>query len=241
MEVPAPGAHALPSTPSAAEITALSHLYRGEMHRAAFWRGRLDTTTNWSVVTTGIALSVAFSSATTPPLPIVLVSLLLLVFLVLESRRYMYFDVSFSRLRTLEARFFTPILSGQPAQLEPSWTSPLSEAYVDPHFRMSLLSALRERLRRNYVWIFAIQVAAYWGKLVVHPTAAGSFGDLVARSTIGPMPGEFVMVFGTAFYLSMIGLALAPRAWVAKISYRPKDCADADLSLLDRTVHNDPH
>lgn len=235
------GAAGMASTPSAAEITALSHLYRGEMHRAAFWRGRLDTTTNWAVVTTGIALSVAFSNAATPPLPIVLVSLLLLVFLVLESRRYMYFDVSFTRLRTLEARFFTPILLGQPPQLEPSWTGTLGEAYVDPHFRMSLLSALRERLRRNYIWIFAVQVAAYWGKLVVHPTPARSFADLVERSTIGSLSGTFVMLFGALFYTVMIGLALAPRDWVARLSFRPKVCEDAERAMLDRIVHNDPH
>ena len=42
----------------AAAIGALAHLYRGEMYRSTVWRTRLDTTTNWSVVTTGIALSV---------------------------------------------------------------------------------------------------------------------------------------------------------------------------------------
>ena len=41
---------------SAAEITALAHLYRGEVYRSTIWRTRLDTTTNWSVVTLGVAL-----------------------------------------------------------------------------------------------------------------------------------------------------------------------------------------
>jgi uncharacterized membrane protein len=40
-----------------ADITALSHLYRGEVYRSTVWRTRLDTTTNWAVVTTGLALS----------------------------------------------------------------------------------------------------------------------------------------------------------------------------------------
>ena len=47
----------------AAEIGTLAHLYRGEMYRSKIWRTRLDATTNWAVVTTGIALSVAFSRA----------------------------------------------------------------------------------------------------------------------------------------------------------------------------------
>jgi hypothetical protein len=52
---------------SAAEIGALAHLYRGEMYRSTVWRTRLDTTTNWAVVTTGIALSVTFSSVQATP------------------------------------------------------------------------------------------------------------------------------------------------------------------------------
>ena len=47
---------------NAADITALSHLYRGELYRSTVWRTRLDTTTNWAVLTTGIALSLTFSS-----------------------------------------------------------------------------------------------------------------------------------------------------------------------------------
>ena len=71
----------------AAEIGTLAHLYRGEMYRSKIWRTRLDATTNWAVVTTGIALSVAFSRADASPLPIVLVSLLVTVFLIYETRR----------------------------------------------------------------------------------------------------------------------------------------------------------
>jgi hypothetical protein len=60
----------IPSTSfNAAEITALSHLYRGEPYRSTVWRTRLDATTNWAVAATGLALSVAFSSPTASPLP----------------------------------------------------------------------------------------------------------------------------------------------------------------------------
>ena len=46
----------IPGTPfNAAEITALSHLYRGELYRSTVWRTRLDATTNWAVVATGLA------------------------------------------------------------------------------------------------------------------------------------------------------------------------------------------
>jgi uncharacterized membrane protein len=72
----------------AAEIGALAHLYRGEVYRSTVWRTRLDSSTNWAVVTTGIALSATYSSAEASPLPIVLVGLLVSVFLLFEARRY---------------------------------------------------------------------------------------------------------------------------------------------------------
>ena len=56
-----------------AEIGALAHLYRGEVYRSTVWRTRLDSSTNWAVVTTGIALSATYSSAEASPLPMVLV------------------------------------------------------------------------------------------------------------------------------------------------------------------------
>src|SRR5213080_998673 len=73
-----------------ADITALSHLYRGELYRSTVWRTRLDATTNWAVLTTGIALSLTFSSESASPLPLVLVGLLVTTFLFIEARRYRF-------------------------------------------------------------------------------------------------------------------------------------------------------
>ena len=69
-----------------AEMSVIAHLYRGEVYRSTIWRTRLDNTTNWSIVTMGIALSSTFSSPEASPLPLVLVGLLLAVFLGMEAR-----------------------------------------------------------------------------------------------------------------------------------------------------------
>ncbi|HEX8783837.1 MAG TPA: DUF2270 domain-containing protein, partial [Steroidobacteraceae bacterium] len=92
---------------TAAEIAAIAHLYRGEIYRSTVWRTRLDSTTNWAVVTTGIALSATFSSADASPLPMVLVGLIVTIFLLLESRRYRYFNIWRARARLLETDFYT--------------------------------------------------------------------------------------------------------------------------------------
>src|ERR1700756_5656399 len=76
-----------------AELGAIAHLYRGEVYRSTIWRTRLDNTTNWSIVTMGIALSTTFSSREASALPLILIGMLLAVFLGLEARRYRYFNV----------------------------------------------------------------------------------------------------------------------------------------------------
>src|SRR5436853_2766774 len=48
----------------AAEMGAFAHLYRGEVYRSTIWRTRLDHTTNWSIVTMGIAAPVIDRSRT---------------------------------------------------------------------------------------------------------------------------------------------------------------------------------
>ena len=98
------------------DITALSHLYRGELYRSTVWRTRLDATTNWAVLTTGIALSLTFSSEHASPLPLVLVGLLVVTFLFIEARRYRFFDFWRMRAHVLEVQFFGPILRGEGVQ-----------------------------------------------------------------------------------------------------------------------------
>ena len=44
--------------------TAMVHFFRAEVQRANVWRQRLDTTTNWAVVSTGIPRTIAGSCRT---------------------------------------------------------------------------------------------------------------------------------------------------------------------------------
>ena len=60
---------------TAAEIGALAHLYRGQVYRSTVWRTRVDSSTNWAAVPTGIALSATYANAEASPLPMVLVGL----------------------------------------------------------------------------------------------------------------------------------------------------------------------
>ncbi len=201
---------------SPAEIGALAHLYRGEVYRSTVWRTRLDTTTNWSVVTLGVALSITYSSPEASPLPLVLVGVLILLFLTLEARRYRFFNVWRARARWIERHFYVPLLMAEEMPARQDWHSTLAEDYSNPQYHVSLAVAVARRVRANYLWILLIQTLAYAGKLMVHPTPVPSFAEFVNRADIGPMPGELVLIAGGLYIAS--GIALV--AWVNRVDRR---------------------
>ena len=211
-------AAAVPRACNSAEIGAIAHLYRAEVYRSTVWRTRLDSTTNWAVVTTGIALSATYSSAQASPLPMALVGLLVAMFLLLEARRYRYFNVWRARTRLLETAFYTPMLRGEPLEVDTAWGRLLARDYCEPRYHVSLARAAGRRLRRTYAWIFLIQALAYYGKLAIHPVPLNGLTDLWARAAVGPVPGEVVVLAGLLFHSSWmvfayVTLQLDQRTW----------------------------
>ncbi|MBS0432403.1 MAG: DUF2270 domain-containing protein [Proteobacteria bacterium] len=189
-----------------AEIGALAHLYRGEVYRSTVWRTRLDTSTNWAVVTLGVALSITFASPAASPLPLLLVGILILFFLMLEARRYRYFNVWRARCRWMEVHFYARLLDEGELPMD-GWEKRLADDYRHPDYHVSTLVAMGRRVRRNYLWILAIQSAAYAGKLMVHPTPVQTMAEFITRARIGPIPGLFVLAVGAVYILAWCGLA----------------------------------
>ncbi len=198
----------------AAEIGALSHLYRGELYRSTVWRSRLDTTTNWAVVSTGLSLSLTYSSASASPLPLLLVGLLVAMFLAIEARRYCFFDFWRIRAHILETQFFGPILRSGKVDCSNGWNQTLYQDYLRPRLHITFLDALGRRLRKNYAWIFVIQASAYLGKLIIHPTPITSLAQLADRATVGPLAGEVILLLGVLFHGGWAALAV----WTRKSS-----------------------
>jgi uncharacterized membrane protein len=184
----------------AARLGALAHLYRGEIYRSTQWRTRLDNTTNWAVVTTGIALSATFSTIEASPLPMVLVGLLVSVFLVFEARRYRYYNLFRARARLMESDLYAPVLAGDTVRLGWGWSHLLADDYRSPHYHISFVRSVGRRLRKNYSWILAIQAIAYYGKIAIHPVPIPSLQEAFDRAAIGPIPGDLVILAGIAFH-----------------------------------------
>jgi uncharacterized membrane protein len=67
--------------------------------------------------------------------------------LMIEARRYRFFDVYRDRVRLLERYYFTNALNSIGAHDE-SWTGRLASDLESSRFNISLLSAMTRRLRR---------------------------------------------------------------------------------------------
>ena len=121
-------------------VTAMTHFFRAEVQRANVWRQRLDTTTNWAVVATGATLSIAFGQASVHHSVILLNTLLVLWFLLIEARRYRYYELWSYRVRLMETDFYAAMLV-PPFHPSPGWAESLAENLLMPHFPISIWEA----------------------------------------------------------------------------------------------------
>ncbi len=188
--------------------TAMVHFYRGEVQRSNTWRNRLDTTTNWAVLTAGATLSFAFSAPANPHFVILINSVLVAFFLFMEARRYRYYEIWSSRVRMIETGYFAQMLMPQ-TKLDDEWAARLAEELVTPHFTISEWEAVGRRLRRNYLWIFALLALSWNLKVYLHPVPAINFDVFIERAAVGLLPGSVVFMVGVVFNMVILVFALA--------------------------------
>jgi uncharacterized membrane protein len=186
--------------------TAMVHFHRAEVQRANVWRQRLDTTTNWAVITAGAAISIAFSQAGSHA--VFLVDLILItIFLIIEARRYRYYETWAYRVRLMETDFFAAMLV-PPFHPSPDWAEALADNLLTPRFPISYWEAIGRRLRRNYLYIYGVIGVAWIARIGLTPPVP-SFAEMAARSTIGPIPGPYVLLVFVLFFLTLAVFAVA--------------------------------
>ena len=149
--------------------TAMVHLYRGEVQRANVWRQRLDSTTNWAVITAGAAIAFALGNATGHHGVIILNMLLITLFLFIEARRYRYYELFASCVRLMETDFFAAMFV-PPFGPAADWAELMAENLLHPHFTISTWEAVGRRFRRNYLWNYVVLAIAWVAKSSLFPT-----------------------------------------------------------------------
>jgi uncharacterized membrane protein len=193
---------------SAELTTAMAHLYRGEVQRSNTWRTRLDSTTNWAVITTGAGISFALSDAAHHHAVLLLNALLVTLFLWIEARRYRYYELWSYRVRLMEIDYFAALLV-PPFAPRSDWAEPLAASLVTPRFPVGMWEAFGRRCRRNYVWLFVVLDLAWAIKALVHPAAAASWPQFVDRFALGPLSGPAMLALVLGYTCLLLGIALA--------------------------------
>ncbi len=192
-------------------ITALVHLYRSEVSEATAWRTRIDTTTHWAVVLSATALSFVFSDKSSERHVLIpIISLFCTFLMLMEARRYRFFDIWRSRARLIEINFYRPLLNGQQSGM-PEWAETLAHDMEWPHFHMPWWEAAGRRLRRSYQWIYAILLGSWVITLMSHPTTSTAWTDVKARAAIGPLSGQLVILGMVIFYGALVTLGVYSR------------------------------
>jgi uncharacterized membrane protein len=196
-------------------ITLVAHYYRAEIARMSGWRDRIDRTTNWAITVAGAMLSVSLSTPTAHHGLLLFAMILVLLLLVIEARRYRFFDVYRARVRLLERQYFARVFAGA-GERDAGWLTALSNDLQRPVFLMAYGLAFSRRLRRNYIWMFLIVLIAWFlkistPKLMPDGTPghfAHSFLEWATGAAIGPVPGWAVVLAVAAFYCWLIYSAL---------------------------------
>jgi uncharacterized membrane protein len=192
-----------PSSPSEF-ITVFAHFHRAEIARMAGWRDRIDRTTNWAITLVAAMLSVSLSTSNAHHSVLMFAMVLAFFLLMIESRRYRFFDVYRSRVRRLERNYYAKLFDPDLA-VEQDWQRIMAADLTAPTFVMSMQEAVSRRLRRNYIWIFLILLGA-WALKVTFPSFSGespaalTFHDWVKNAGVGHVSGWIISTIILAFY-----------------------------------------
>jgi uncharacterized membrane protein len=193
-------------------INLMIHFHRAEIARMAGWRDRIDRTTNWAITVVAASLSYAFSSASVSHVTLIACMVMVACLLFIEARRYRFFDVFRCRVRSLERNYYAGLMSID-SQPDEGWLARLGSDLRNPTFKMKLFEALKRRLKRNYLCLLLIVLAAWMLKVYLGVAVSGSSNDLARfldAASVGTIPGQFVVALISMVYLSLLVFAYLP-------------------------------
>ena len=189
-------------------ISAIVHMYRGELYRANVWRMRLDNTTNWAVIATAGLLSFAFGPEQSTHWVILIGLPLIVVMHAIEARRYRLADVWRGRVRMIEENFYGPILRRDPASPDEHWGTLVAEDLFHPRFKLTRGEAIRNRFTRNYWPIYLVLLFTWVAHVFMRPTPIHNLDQLHERLTTGMIPWWVPVAYVGGFLLGLLVLVL---------------------------------
>ncbi len=197
-------------------LSLMGHMYRGEVGRTTSWRARLDRTTNWAVIITATLLTWAFSSESRPHYILLVGMVMVSVFLGIEARRYQTYDIWRSRVRMIEENVFANLLEPEGVE-HTNWRELLSDDLRKPKIKTPNFEAISRRLRRIYLPLLTVLLAAWIVKLIVFPTTQNKF---IREASLGGIPGILIILIVILFYISIFIIAFWPKSRYAKGEFK---------------------
>lgn len=193
--------------------TFMIHLYRSETGREIALRGRLDVTIGGAVVVTSGLVPFAFSSPDASHIILLANGLLLLIFLLVEARRFQIHEMIMRRVRTIEKDYIAPLINQialEPRAMEYRPYVDLSLVNNLLHYEapISRFHAVVSRLRSIYIYLFGA-VYIVWLQKVTGGRADQSLLELInQQAAIGSIPGTAVFFVVTVLMLAALILVL---------------------------------
>jgi len=149
------------------------------------WRQRLDVTSNWAILLSVGLTTFTLGSLTVPHYTLLLGLALLIISIIIEARRYRHLYHSKWRIFLMEVGYFSQLLDPSPSQGQMDWRTLLAEDLKKPNFSLHLLTAMRVRLRRNYLLLLYFITGAWITKLYIHPESPGTAQVFLSRLAVG--------------------------------------------------------
>ncbi len=205
----------LPSLKDPSYVNAMIHFYRGELGRIMVWRQRLDQTTQWAIASTTTIVTVAFSFRDLPHIIFFFNLAIVAMMLWIEARRYRFYDAFRGRVRMLESHFLVPMISQSDKLLDGEWRRLVCEDLIMPTFKISALESVARRLRRNYVFIFAIIMLAWSLKIVMHADPViDSASTLYSAFAVAALPAwlNIFIFIGTILFVGWMIVFISSRS-----------------------------
>lgn len=193
-----------PSLKDPCYVNTMVHFYRGELGRIMNWRQRLDVTSQWAITSTTTIITVAFSFREIPHIVFFFNLAIVWIMLWIEARRYRFYDAFRGRVRMLESHFIVPMLAQSDKLLDGEWRRLVCEDLILPSFKISKFEAVGRRLKRNYVFIFAIIMFAWTLKIWMHaPSPIHSLPEFYRAMSVGELPAWISALVYVATILSI--------------------------------------
>jgi len=162
---------------------SLIHLYRGELSKAVVYRRRLDQTCNWAITISSAMMGFSFSNHTLPHWVYAVILFQVIVFLVLDTRRYAVYQACKQRVRIMELGYYCGVIlpacwtpstaetsQRQRAEAIPEtigWERRLHDVLVRGRSPLSFWHAAVLRFRRVYAWIMLSVLIGWHVKMYV--------------------------------------------------------------------------